>query len=269
MEQEWSGKRDSNPQPSAWKADALAVELFPHTGAGVLRRAVVSRQPRCLLQPRLLPPGGEEGGGGGWIRTTEVLRRQIYSLFPLATRETSLNITQYGIEWSWWTDLNPRPTDYKSVALPTELHQRIWYILCVSSEKYQTYLKIYFVLCSQTQDDTQEDERILEDEECARRIQKTPAASNQTDERSRWKEGSSRKPRWQLEAGRERQECESRVNRASSRTGCSETEEAIPGPAPTSPPSESLRSPCRIDNHYYSSEVTFLQFQAIKKPIRV
>ena len=28
--QVWSGKRDSNPQPSAWKADALAVELFPH-----------------------------------------------------------------------------------------------------------------------------------------------------------------------------------------------------------------------------------------------
>ena len=25
----WSGKRDSNPRPSAWKADALAVELFP------------------------------------------------------------------------------------------------------------------------------------------------------------------------------------------------------------------------------------------------
>src|SRR3974390_2877506 len=27
----WSGKRDSNPQPSAWKADALAIELFPPT----------------------------------------------------------------------------------------------------------------------------------------------------------------------------------------------------------------------------------------------
>ena len=25
----WSGKRDSNSQPSAWKADALAIELFP------------------------------------------------------------------------------------------------------------------------------------------------------------------------------------------------------------------------------------------------
>ena len=30
-------------------------------------------------------------------------------------------------EWSWWTDLNPRPADYKSAALPAELHQRISY----------------------------------------------------------------------------------------------------------------------------------------------
>ena len=28
-EKKWSGKRDSNPRPSAWKADALATELFP------------------------------------------------------------------------------------------------------------------------------------------------------------------------------------------------------------------------------------------------
>ena len=26
-------------------------------------------------------------------------------------------------DWSWWTDSNPRPADYKSAALPTELHQ--------------------------------------------------------------------------------------------------------------------------------------------------
>ena len=26
----WSGKRDSNPRHSAWKADALPAELFPH-----------------------------------------------------------------------------------------------------------------------------------------------------------------------------------------------------------------------------------------------
>src|SRR5690242_7677440 len=29
LEESWSGKRDSNPRPSAWKADALATELFP------------------------------------------------------------------------------------------------------------------------------------------------------------------------------------------------------------------------------------------------
>ena len=33
-------------------------------------------------------------------------------------------------EWSWWTDLNPRPADYKSAALPTELHQRIRFRGC-------------------------------------------------------------------------------------------------------------------------------------------
>jgi hypothetical protein len=27
---EWSGKRGSNPRPSAWKADALPTELLPH-----------------------------------------------------------------------------------------------------------------------------------------------------------------------------------------------------------------------------------------------
>lgn len=26
----WCGKRDSNPQPTAWKAATLPIELFPH-----------------------------------------------------------------------------------------------------------------------------------------------------------------------------------------------------------------------------------------------
>src|SRR5450830_1687270 len=29
MKKRWSGKRDSNPRPSAWEADALPTELFP------------------------------------------------------------------------------------------------------------------------------------------------------------------------------------------------------------------------------------------------
>ena len=60
-------------------------------------------------------------------------RRQIYSLFPLATRETShMNFfTCLEKRWSWWTDLNPRPADYKSAALPTELHQH-FFRFCLS-----------------------------------------------------------------------------------------------------------------------------------------
>ena len=45
--------------------------------------------------------------------------QQIYSLPPLATREL-LHMQL----WSWWTDSNPRPADYKSAALPAELHQQ-------------------------------------------------------------------------------------------------------------------------------------------------
>ena len=60
-------------------------------------------------------------------------RRQIYSLFPLATRETFH--MQFPACWSWWTDLNPRPADYKSAALPTELRQRIYFIIAILSKK--------------------------------------------------------------------------------------------------------------------------------------
>lgn len=33
------------------------------------------------------------------------------------------NLPYRVVKWSWWTDLNPRPADYKSAALPAELHQ--------------------------------------------------------------------------------------------------------------------------------------------------
>ena len=55
-------------------------------------------------------------------------RQQIYSLPPLATRE--LLHMQF---WSWWTDSNPRPADYKSASIPTELHQH-WYLLVRSED---------------------------------------------------------------------------------------------------------------------------------------
>ncbi len=63
-----------------------------------------------------------------WGRTDSNHRskkQQIYSLPPLATRELPhVTYVCFCRNWSWWTDLNPRPADYKSAALPTELHQR-------------------------------------------------------------------------------------------------------------------------------------------------
>ena len=61
-------------------------------------------------------------GGRWWIRTTEVIddRFTVCSLWPLGKP----SIFSYQLDWSWWTDLNPRPADYKSAALPTELYQQ-------------------------------------------------------------------------------------------------------------------------------------------------
>ena len=51
-------------------------------------------------------------------------KQQIYSLPHL----TALELSRIKFKkWSWWTDLNPRPADYKSAALPTELHQLIFF----------------------------------------------------------------------------------------------------------------------------------------------
>ena len=53
------------------------------------------------------------------------LRRQIYSLLPLATREPT-HVLSKGGKWSRRWDLNPQPADYKSAALPIELRRLIW-----------------------------------------------------------------------------------------------------------------------------------------------
>ena len=61
-------------------------------------------------------------GGGWWIRTTEGVasRFTVCPLWPLG--KSPIGMKFY---WSWWTDSNPRPADYKSAALPAELHQHM------------------------------------------------------------------------------------------------------------------------------------------------
>ena len=56
-------------------------------------------------------------GGREWIRTIEAKRNRftVCPLWPLGNSPI----------WSWWWDSNPRPADYKSAALPIELHQHV------------------------------------------------------------------------------------------------------------------------------------------------
>ena len=63
-------------------------------------------------------------GGSGWIRTTEVSdnRFTVCPLWPLGNAPI-FNCSPR--RWSRWTDSNPRPADYKSAALPTELHRHV------------------------------------------------------------------------------------------------------------------------------------------------
>ena len=80
-------------------------------------------------------------GGGRWIRTTEVSDNR-FTVCPLWPLGNSPIFNCCGkTRWSWWTDLNPRPADYKSAALPAELHQRIshdayYYTISNSSCQY-------------------------------------------------------------------------------------------------------------------------------------
>ncbi len=82
--------------------------------------------------------------GGGF--EPPKLARQIYSLIPLAAREPLPKLRRHfpgftlncqsiffnkfkqlhtlpNQKWSWREESNPRPADYKSAALPTELRQ--------------------------------------------------------------------------------------------------------------------------------------------------
>ena len=79
-------------------------------------------------------------GGRRWIRTIEAKRNRftVCPLWPLGNSPISSfsKIKAYclnsRLQWSWWTDLNPRPADYKSAALPTELHQHFIKSSCLS-----------------------------------------------------------------------------------------------------------------------------------------
>jgi hypothetical protein len=82
----WSGRRDSNPQPSAWQADALPLSYSR------IKPIVCLSPPICAADPGR----------------------------PLADRRRSLLQTP-PIFWSGKRDSNPRPSAWEADALPAEL----------------------------------------------------------------------------------------------------------------------------------------------------
>src|SRR5436305_15209279 len=71
----------------------------------------------CDSTPELLPP---DFGGERRIRTS-------VGQCPADLQSAAFNrsaISPSSAEWSWRRDSNPRPADYKSAALPTELCQQ-------------------------------------------------------------------------------------------------------------------------------------------------
>ena len=82
------------------------------------------------------------GDGGFGPPKSKDNRFTVCPLWPLGNTPTK--------KWSWWTDLNPRPADYKSAALPAELHQRFslyslecLYIITQVFEKVKRFLKSF------------------------------------------------------------------------------------------------------------------------------
>ncbi len=84
-QQSLSGKRDSNPPPTAWKAVALPDELFP-----------------------LLMWGGKD---------SNLRRRKPTDLQSAPFDRSGTPPDIISISKSRWRDSNPRPADYKSAAL--------------------------------------------------------------------------------------------------------------------------------------------------------
>jgi hypothetical protein len=102
----WSGRRGSNSRHSAWKAEALPTELLPPNSFkidGMVKIAPCSttnftscRKPRSSIDSRLKRESPASGPHSGWWWGEDLNlrrhRRQIYSLFPLTTREPHLEI---------------------------------------------------------------------------------------------------------------------------------------------------------------------------------
>gem|GEM_PF-390992 len=162
----WSGRRDSNSRHPAWKAGALPTELLPLRSSQAAPSGISphlcevnppasapangrnSEKPRSFR--RFRPKRGEicyiqlfrsKVVVGGGFEPPKALPTDLQSV-PFDRSGTPPCIHQpnrfAGIwqRWSQRQESNPRPADYKSAALPTELLWPGWLASCLNSKKH-------------------------------------------------------------------------------------------------------------------------------------
>jgi hypothetical protein len=127
-----SGRRGSNPRPTAWKAVALPTELLPLFKYSF----TLYRRPYRSGPPPIKSGKSRRCGTSNWWarmdsnhRTPKRTDLQSVAVGHLATcpftrgirRPISIVFGRLRLPWSQRRDSNPRPADYKSAALPTEL----------------------------------------------------------------------------------------------------------------------------------------------------
>ena len=107
---ESSGRRGSNSRHSAWKADALPTELLPLGN--------------FLKQFNACENVGVIGIEPIQSKTTELQSAPALQLRRTPKTLCNMKNVQDILSVSRWRDSNPRPVDYKSTALATELHRQ-------------------------------------------------------------------------------------------------------------------------------------------------
>ena len=118
----WSGRPGSNRPPEAWKASALPNELLPQNKTARHQTTFYFLPPTFYLLPNYLNVG-REGFEPPKASPTDLqsapFDRSGISPFVCAI------LLGLCVGTSRWTDSNRRPADYKSAALPTELHRQL------------------------------------------------------------------------------------------------------------------------------------------------
>jgi hypothetical protein len=149
----WSGRRGSNPRPTAWKAVTLPLSYsrpstrfarsgqasarLPSSSTALVLRSLPPTPPRRARRPKT-QEGRVRTSVARWAAdlqsaaidrsATSPLSRRSLSCWspcfrrvpedPLRTMNSGAGGGRGSLRWSWRRDLNPRPADYKSAALP-------------------------------------------------------------------------------------------------------------------------------------------------------